>query len=180
MSEATPTLDQVGDVVDGLSIAGFQPILVGGMALVILGSQRITRDFDFVIAAPGERLNELIDVLYDRGFELVSRLDDDGIVTATIDNRRVAAIRIRLDGPDSIFFFNRNTRLRIDLLLDFPIAAASLSEHATTLRVRSHLFTMASEGDLLELKKIAKASRDFAGDAQDIEFLEARRRRARR
>jgi hypothetical protein len=149
------------------------------MALVILGSQRITRDFDFVIAAPGERLSDVVDVFYDRGFELISRLNDDGAVTATIDNRRVAAVRIRLDGPDSVFFFNRNTRLRIDLLLDFPIAAAALSEHATTVRVRSHALTVASEADLLRLKQIARADRDFAGDAQDIEFLEARLRRAR-
>jgi hypothetical protein len=147
------------------------------MALVILGSQRITRDFDFVIAAPGDRLTELVNLFYERGFELVSRLNADGLVTATIDNRRVAAIRIRLDGPDGVFFFNRKTRLRIDLLLDFPIAAATLLANARAITVRSHVFHVASEDDLLQLKQIARADRDFAGDAQDIEFLEARRRK---
>jgi len=174
----TSHIDTVGTVVEALSDVGFQPVLVGGMALVILGSQRITKDFDFVIAHPGERLQGLVDVFYDRGFELVSRVNNTGQVTATIDNRRVAAIRIRLDGPDSVYFFNPKTRLRIDLLFDFPIPAATLAEHATRTKIRSHVFRVASEADLLQLKKIAQKRRAAPGDAQDIAFLEARRKRA--
>jgi hypothetical protein len=177
VADASPNLDQVGDLVAALTEEGFQPVLVGGMALVILGSQRITRDFDFVIAAPGDRVRQLVEVCYARGFALVSRLNDEGLVTATIDNPRVAAIRIRLDGPDGVFFFNRKTRLRIDLLFDFPIAAATLAERARAIKIRSRVFTVASEDDLLHLKQIARAGRNYAGDAQDIEFLEARRER---
>lgn len=171
---STDHLDSVGDVIDALGDAGFAPILVGGMALVLLGSQRVTRDFDFVIAHPSERLQGLVDVFYDRGFELASRVKD-GQVTATIDNRRVAAIRIRLDGPDSVFFFKPETRLRIDLLFDFPLPAAMLAEQAVRIKVRSHVFHLASEADLLRLKEIARAHRSAPGDAQDIAFLEARR-----
>jgi hypothetical protein len=177
MSNAAPNLDAVGEVVASLARNGFEPVLVGGMALVLLGSRRVTRDFDFVITSPHGRLDELVDVFYARGFELVSRLNDDGHVTATIDNRRVAAIRIRLDGPDSVYFFNRTTRLRIDLLFDVPLPAETLAAHATTIKVRSHALSVASDDDLLQLKMIARAGRDNAGDAQDIEFLEARRAR---
>lgn len=46
----------------------------GGMALVMLGSRRVTRGFDFVIAQPGGALGNLIDVFYDRGLELASRV----------------------------------------------------------------------------------------------------------
>src|SRR5262245_30679248 len=94
-------LEDVHDVIAALSDCGFTPILVGGMALVALGSQRVTRDFDFVVASPGSRLQILIDAFYDRGWELVSRLNDAGQVVATIDNPRVAAIRIRIDEPAS-------------------------------------------------------------------------------
>jgi hypothetical protein len=30
--------------------------MVGGMALVVLGSRRVTQDFDFVVASPHDRL----------------------------------------------------------------------------------------------------------------------------
>jgi hypothetical protein len=58
----------------------------------------------------------------------------------------------------------------------FPVPAATLAEHATRTRIRTHLFDVASEADLLRLKKIAKARRSAPGDAEDIAFLESRRR----
>jgi hypothetical protein len=177
MAGAEDDLDAVGRIIGALTKASFAPIMVGGMALVILGSRRVTTDFDFVIASPGERLQNLVDVFYDHGLELASRLDADGDVIATIDNRRVAAIRLRIDKPDSAFFVKRRTGLRIDLLFDFPLPAAKLAATATEMKVRSHVFRLASETDLLRLKQIAHADRAAPGDAQDIAFLEARRAR---
>lgn len=175
--ETSDTIDEVGAVSEALSDLGLTPVLVGGMALVILGSRRVTHDFDFVIARPDDRLNEVIAVFYDRGLELASRVNDAGDVVATIDSRRVAASRLRIDAPVSAYFFNPATRLRVDLLFDFPIPAAELMKTATTMKVRSQVLRVASEESLLRLKRIARAARSSAGDAQDIAFLEARRTR---
>jgi hypothetical protein len=180
MPDSPGHLDEIGAVVKELARLGLQPVLVGGMALVILGSRRVTRDYDFVIAQPGARVTRLLDLLYDRGFELASRVNDTGDITATIDNRRVAGIRLRLDRPPSAFFWHHGHRLRIDLLFDYPIPAAALAEHAIRRKVGSHVLRVACEADLLRLKKLAQTDRSFAGDAQDIEFLEARRRRRSR
>lgn len=177
MAEGEAALDEVGGITKAMTDLGLSPVLVGGMALVLLGSRRVTADFDFVIAQPGERLKTLVDVFYDRGFELASRVSDDGDITATIDSRRVAAARLRMDGPSSAYFMNPETRLRIDVLFDFPLPASALAEHATRTKIRSHVFTVASEADLLRLKKLARARRSFPGDAEDIAFLDARRKR---
>jgi hypothetical protein len=162
-------------VAAALTEFGLEPVLVGGMALVVLGSRRVTQDFDFVVARPGDTLVRLLDTFYDRGFELASQVDAAGDVTATIDNRRVAAARLRLDAPASAYFLNPETGLRIDLLFDFPLPAATLARRATTLKARSTVLRVASEADLLRLKKIARAHRTAPGDAEDIAFLEARR-----
>jgi len=172
-------LEDVGNVVEALDDLGLAPVLVGGMALVVLGSRRVTRDFDFVVTRSDAALGPLLDVLYDRGFELASRVDAAGDVTATIDNRRVAAARLRLDAPSSAYFLNPATGLRIDLLFDFPFPAAALARRATTLKVRSAVLRIASEADLLRLKKIARTHRSSPGDAEDIAFLEARRAKRR-
>jgi hypothetical protein len=177
--EGAGHLEAVGDVVDGLRGLGLDPVLVGGMALVVLGSRRVTRDFDFVVAQPGASLGGLVDVFYDRGFDLASRVDAAGEVTATIDSRRVAAARLRLDAPASAYFLNPETGLRIDLLFDFPVPAAKLASRAVTVKARSMVLRMASEKDLLRLKRIAATSRSSAGDAEDIAFLEARRAKRR-
>ena len=107
---------------------------------------------------------------------MASRLSDEGDVSATISNRRVASIRLRLDAPSSAYFLNPRTGLRVDLLFDFPIPAATLAARATRTKVRSRLFQVASEQDLLLLKRITKERRSSPGDAQDIAFLLARRR----
>jgi hypothetical protein len=173
MAGTTDHLDEVTAVVQALTALGFEPVLVGGMALVILGSRRVTRDFDFVIAHPGERLGQVVDELYNRGLELGSRVNAAGDVTATIDNRRVAAVRLRLDAPSSAYFVNPRTGLRIDLLFDFPLPNAALASRARTFKVRSRVFRLASERDLLRLKTIAHADRGWSSDAEDIAFLKA-------
>jgi hypothetical protein len=167
-------LDAVGSVVEALAGLGLEPVLVGGMALVVMGSRRVTRDFDLLVARPGEALGSLIDVLYERGFELASRVSAEGDVTATIANRRVAAARLRLDAPASAYFLDPDTGLRLDLLFDFPLPAATLARRATIVKVRSRAWRVASEEDLLRLKRIAQAGRSSPGDAEDIAFLEAR------
>ncbi len=174
MREAIGHLDEVGRIVTTLTALGLEPILVGGMALVTLGSRRVTRDFDFVVARPGERLAALVDVFYDRGLELAARVNDAGDVTATIDNRPVATTRLRIDAPSSAYFQHPKTGLRIDLLFDFPVPAADLARTATRIKVRSYALKVASESDLLRLKRLAQADRASAGDAEDIAFLEAR------
>lgn len=177
MRDAASLLDAAGEIVEALARLGIEPVLVGGMALVTLGSRRVTRDFDFVIAAPGQQLNAVVDVFYDRGLELASRVNDTGDITATIDNRKVAAIRLRLDAPTSAYFSHPATGLRVDLLFDFPVAAAQLAGRARRLTVQSRSLLVASEDDLLHLKQIARANRTAPGDAEDIVFLEARRDR---
>lgn len=172
--DPTAYIAAVAAVADDLRAIGLDPVLVGGMALVVLGSRRVTRDFDFVVRSPAERLPALVDLLYQRGLELVSRLDAAGEVAATIRNRAVAKARLRIDQPGSAYFFNPDTRLRIDLLFDFPLPVDGLAARATRMKIAGHRFTIASDADLLQLKRIAAAARAFSGDAQDIAFLEAR------
>jgi hypothetical protein len=179
MAAAKDLLDEAAAIAGAMRALGLEPVLVGGMALVILGSRRVTRDFDFVIARPGDRLQELLDVFYDRGLELAARVNDEGEVTATISSRRVAWVRLRLDAPASAYFVNPRTGSRVDLLFDFPIRAATLAVRATPTKVRSRLFHVASEQDLLRLKRIARKRRSSPGDAPDIALLEARRRSSR-
>ena len=174
MAEAGDHLGATSRVVQGLRQLGLEPVLVGGMALVVLGSRRVTRDFDFVVPVPRDRLTALVGVFYDRGLELVSRLRPDGEVAATIESRRVAAIRLRADKPASAYFFHPRTRLRIDLLFDFPLPAADLLAQATPITIRGHRLLVASEGHLLQLKRIAAAARSVPGDADDIAFLQSR------
>lgn len=173
MANPVDHIQTVGKIVTELDRLGLEPILIGGMALVTMGSRRITRDFDFVIIKPDTQLKEMFAVFYDRGFEMAAQLDADGDITLTIDNPNVAAIRLKMDAPDSIFFINRKTGLRIDLLFDFPIPAVELSKNAHPQKINSQTITVASPKDLLRLKEMAQSARKSPGDVQDIAFLKS-------
>ena len=176
MTDPQDLIEEVGGIVTELASLGLRPVLVGGMALVVLGSRRVTRDFDFVIAQPQERLQMLLDVFYDRGLELAARVNEEGDVTATIDNRRVAHARLTIDEPSSAFFQHPTTGLRIDLLFDFPVPASELAARAKRTKIRSHVFQVASAKDLLQLKSAAAKSRSMPGDSDDIAYLTRRLR----
>jgi len=167
-------IHEAGRLAAALNGLGLQPTLVGGMALVILGSRRITRDFDFLITQPAQQLDSLLEWLYLNGYELASRLNANGDVVAAIDNQRVAAARLRIDAPRSASFVNRETLLRMDLLFDFPVHAAEIASRAAKRTIDSAAMRIASEEDLLMLKRLAYADRTSANDAQDIAFLESR------
>lgn len=172
-TDTSDYLQEVSEIVKALENIGVEPVLIGGMALVILGSQRVTQDFDFVIARPDAHIKKLIDIFYDKGLQLASRLDKQGKIVDTIDNRKIAEIRLRLDSPSSAYFLNHKNGLRIDLLFDFPILAKELVAEAKKRKIRSHSICIASESHLIRLKKLAKSARSKPGDAEDLAFLES-------
>jgi nucleotidyltransferase AbiEii toxin of type IV toxin-antitoxin system len=156
---------------ESLEKRGLTPVLIGGMALVVLGSQRITNDFDFIISSQESVISDVVDIFYQHGLELVSKLNERGEVIRTIDNKNVAAARLKIDGPSSIFFFDPKTEIKIDLLLDFPFPAKEIAQRASKVKIKSHSLRIASPEDLLKLKELAYADRKAATDAQDLEFL---------
>ncbi len=154
-----------------LEAGGFEPVLVGGMALALLGSQRITRDFDLLVVDRERSAGRIADIMYQHGLELVTKFSPEGEVLHTVDSRKVATIKLEQQKPRSIPFYHPTTRLRVDLLMDFPLPAHEITDRATKVRVaRGHL-RIATRDDLIRLKEIARKDRTSATDAQDLEFL---------
>lgn len=172
MPDINQYIAELGEILEGLADLGFQPILVGGMALVSLGSQRVTRDFDFIISKPSEDVEAMLTLFYKKGLQLASRLNKNKEIISTIDNPKVAGLRLRIDAPESAYFLNPKTGLRLDLLFDFPLSASELAQRAKKIKIQSYSFNIAAVEDLLRLKKIARDHRVSAADAADIEFLE--------
>ncbi|HEU4338813.1 MAG TPA: nucleotidyl transferase AbiEii/AbiGii toxin family protein [Planctomycetota bacterium] len=164
-------LEAVESLAGALESTGFEPVLIGGMALVILGSRRVTEDFDFVVSTQGRDMKELMGVMYRHGLELVTRFNGVGDVVRTVDDPRVAAAKARAESPKSLFFAHDGTGLRIDLLLDFPFPAHALHERARKVTLKSRPVHVAAPEDLLKLKEVASSDRKLSADAQDLDFL---------
>lgn len=164
-------IKSAGELTKDLAQLGHTPILVGGMALVTLGSTRVTKDFDFLIDKAAREQKTVVAVFYRHGFELVSKLDRNGDILRTIDNQNVASARLRIDRPKSAYFYNPSSGLRVDLLFDFPIPAMEVRARSTHKRIQSYSFYIANKEDLVRMKEIAAKDRGLANDLQDLEFL---------
>src|SRR5258706_11072655 len=129
MARNADPLGELFPLLNALEEKGLQPVLVGGMALVVLGSQRVTKDFDLLVSST-DLSKDLVGVIYRQGYQLVTKFNKAGEVERTIDNSTVAAARLQLDKPRSVFFYNLKTRLRVDLLLDFPLPTGNIAARA--------------------------------------------------
>jgi hypothetical protein len=163
--------ESVGELIEDVMKLGHVPTLVGGMALALLDSNRVTKDFDFLIEEDARKNRELMKVFYRHGFELVSKLDERGNVVRTVDNPNVAHAKLNMDPPKSAYFFHRGLDLRIDLLFDFPIPARGVAQRAQGKTIKSHLFLIADKKDLITMKEMAVRDRKNPADLQDLEFL---------
>jgi len=163
--------DIVGPLVQELEARHLSPVLVGGVALVALGSQRVTKDFDFLVSRQDSTLEEITKIFYKHGFELVSKFNEKREIVRTIDNANIAAVRLKMDAPDSAFFYYPEKDFKVDILIDFPLPAREIAEKSMTIKVKKYPIRIASTEDLIRLKEIAYADRKSASDAQDLEFL---------
>lgn len=169
--QAADLLGVVGELLTDLTRLGYQPTLVGGMALVVLGSPRVTKDFDFLVIREAREQEALLEVFYRRGFALASKTDDHGNILRTIESLEIAFSRLRIDRPLSAYFFHRGLGLRVDLLFDFPVPAREVHARATRKKIRSYVMRIASRRDLIRMKEIAAGDREVSSDVQDLEFL---------
>lgn len=163
--------DIVGPLIEELEACAFMPVLVGGVALVVLGSDRVTKDFDFLVSRQDSTMEDAVNIFYKYGFELVSKLNDKNEILRTIDNPKVANLRLKMDAPDSAFFYHRKMDFKIDLLFDFPFSAKEIAASAIRIKVKTYSVRVASREDLIRLKEISYTNRKSSSDAQDLEFL---------
>lgn len=161
----------VGELLNDLAQLGHLPTLVGGMALVTLGSKRVTRGFDFLIAEEARDEEPFIQIFYKHGFQLVSKIDQHGEIVRTINNQKIASMRLRIDQPRSAYFYSHTLGLRVDLLFDFPINARDVQKRSTHKTIQSYSFRIAGKEDLIKMKEIAAKDRRRSSDVQDLEFL---------
>lgn len=170
IATATTQLELATQILNDLDQAGIETTMIGGMALVTLGSLRVTQDYDFLVDKKFREQRELVTIFYRYGFEFVSKMEK-GNILRTVDNQNVAFSKIQIDQPTTAFFYKHDIGLRMDVLFDFPYSAADVHARATKKKVEGTTIHVASIDDLIRMKELAYADRKKSTDLQDLEFL---------
>lgn len=110
-------------------------MLVGRFALILLGSQHLTKDFDLAVDVDNQ-LQRKLDAarqMYDAGFCLVTTIAEaTGKVEEILPEAEAGVDQLKAADSNIAFFWNAEERIRIDLLFDFPLPTKELLETAST------------------------------------------------
>lgn len=168
MTTAWPDFDP-GELLRRLTAAGVDFVIVGGIAAVLLGSPRMTRDLDITYAPDPVNMEALGTVLIDLDARLKGVEDD---VPFTADGRMI--------GQTEILTLT-TTAGEIDLLRA-PAGGPGyqrMRQRAERMSVAGFSVLVASLEDLLAMKRAAGRPRDLA-DVEELEAIRRLRRAAER
>lgn len=157
-----PALDLLG-LLRRLTQAGVDFVIVGGVAVILQASPRLTRDLDICYSTEAENLRRLGEVLVELGASLRGVEEDLPFVPDSRMLRHTEILTLTTDAGN------------IDLLAT-PAGApsyATLRRHADRMELEGYGVAVASIDDLIAMKRTAGRPQDLV----DLESLEVARRR---
>ncbi len=155
-------------------------ILIGGLALRIYNSPRVTHDMDLAIRTLDA--DQVIQLMYRAGYLLVTGVDDQWAyvhqqpqeAVAWLEQSSVASMTFVQVSPRSsgasVPLHCIDITTQVDYLFDLTVPIMRLKERAQAVRLDDFTILVAAPEDLLLLKKDRRAK--TAADYADIQFLE--------
>lgn len=162
------------NVIRSLRSRRIPTVLIGGAAMVLHGSDRLTKDVDIVT----RDLKTSIDILYECGFQVVAgikKLEDGMIAYETYDSPKAALYAIGLRRRSACTSIHTGTNAKLDVWVDPSVPMDRLEKNATPMKIGNEEILVASPEDIIQLKKDAiKDNPKRAGkDLSDIEYLKS-------
>lgn len=163
-----PELD-AGRVLEVLGRHGVDFVLIGGLALALLGSNRLTFDIDLVPAADTANLERLASAMRELEAKVIVYVDADEIHLS----EPIWSSQVMLDNP---FLHLRTNAGDVDLLLrptGLPEGYRQLLSGCVRIQLRGRPINVAGLDDLA----ISKRAVGRAKDLDDLERIERMRTR---
>lgn len=151
------------DVIRELSLAGVRFVVVGGVAAVMQGVERVTYDLDLVIELTRESCLAAIERLLEIGYRARVPTDPRGFADPVL---RESWIR---DKGMMVFSFwdTTNRRAQVDIFVRYPVDFEELWQQATQIDLDALSIRLASPAHLVKMKLAAGRDKDL----QDIRAL---------
>lgn len=155
-------------------------VVVGGTALRLYNSPRITHDIDLSVRAVD--IDAVVELMYSHGYFLVTKVEESLCELSLNPAEALAWIEREKAGSASFIrtgFSPENHKVehrfvdaetQVDFLFELSIPFPRLRQNARTVTLKDLSFPVASPEDLLYLKRNRKEPDE--ADREDIRFLE--------
>lgn len=151
-----------GEVFKALNKARVKYVVAGGMAVVLYGYVRYTKDVDLIVHLKENNLSKLFDVLSRIGYRPKAPVTKDQFV----DKKNMKRWQEEKGMIVFSFYHNKDPFKVIDMFVEEPIKFSSLYEKRTKVRAEGIVVPLISLDHLRMLKKRAGRPHDLDDLAQ--------------
>ena len=140
-------------------------VLVGGIAVNLLGSLRTTGDLDILVEMSDENLAKIVRILKKYGYKVRQPVDP-----MEIANRKIRKDWIRNKHMKAFNFYNDGQYKEVDLIIDSPVSYRDAKKNAILMTIGNLRLPVVSIDDLIVMKKAANRNIDKA-DIQELRLI---------
>lgn len=137
-------------------------VLVGGIAVNLLGSLRSTADLDILVEMSDENLAKIVKILKKRGYHVKSPVDPVGIA-----DKNIRRDWIKNKHMKAFNFYKDDEMKEVDIIIDSPVTYEKAKKDVVKVKAGNITIPVISIDNLIKMKK--KANRMV--DEFDIEEL---------
>ena len=138
-------------------------VLVGGLAVNLLGFPRTTADMDILVEMSDTNIGKVVNILKKNGYCVKQPVDP-----MLIANKKIREDWIKNKNLKAFNFYKYDELKEVDIILQSPVSYAEAKKNAVKINDGDMTLSVISIKDLIKMKK--KAGRDL--DKLDIGVLE--------
>ena len=142
-------------------------VLVGGMAVNLLGALRATNDLDVLVELSDKNLLKIVKILKKNGYHIKQPVDPAGIA-----DKKIRGDWIKNKNLKALNFYKEGGMQEVDLIIDSPVLFKKAYSDCVTVKAAGMVIKVASIDDMIKMKR--KAGR--AIDKFDIAELKTIRK----
>ncbi|MGB8656944.1 MAG: nucleotidyltransferase family protein [Candidatus Zixiibacteriota bacterium] len=137
-------------------------VLVGGIAVNLLGSMRNTADLDILVEMSDDNLKKIVEILKSQGYRVKQPVDP-----MEISDRKAREDWIKKKNMKALNFYKEGELKEVDIIIESPVSFEEAKKSIVRIRIDDMTLPVISIDKLIEMKQ--KTSR--AVDKLDIEEL---------
>jgi len=123
-------------------------VLVGGLALNLLGVERSTHDLDILVEMSDENLAKVVSILKERGYKVKQPVDPMGIA-----DKKTRLDWIKNKNMKAFNFYKEDEMKEVDILIDSPVQYSEAKRDAVQFKSDQLKIPVISIKKLIKMKK---------------------------
>lgn len=153
---------------------GVKYVLVGGVAVNLLGSFRNTTDLDLLVEMSGKNLAKVVKILTRQGYRVKQPVDPMGIA-----DEKTRKDWIKNKNMRAFNFYKDQEFKEVDLIIDTPVSYEQARKKSVRVKTERMSLPVVSFDHLIKMKEKAGRLIDQA-DIQELKILKKLKRRKKK